>query len=72
MNNTYLRLNDLNVSVMGRGFTWLDAGNPDALLEASNYVRTLQRRQGLQIACLEEIALRNNWKNKKVIEFNAS
>ena len=59
VNNSYLKLNELNVSVMGRGFTWLDAGNPDALLEASHYVRAVQRRQGLKIACLEEIALRN-------------
>ena len=60
MNNTYLELNDLNVSVTGRGFTWLDAGTPDALLDASDYVRAVERRQGLKIGCLEEIAWRKN------------
>ncbi len=64
VHNAYLKLNELNVSVIGRGFTWMDAGNPDALLEASNYVSAVQRRQGLKIACLEEIAWRKGWLSK--------
>ena len=46
---------------MGRGIAWLDTGTPQALLEASEFVRSLERRQGLQIACLEEIAFHKNW-----------
>ena len=56
LNNVYLREGKLNMEVLGRGFAWLDTGSPDALVEAANFVATVERRQGLKIACLEEIA----------------
>mgnify|MGYP001487502339 CR=1 FL=1 len=61
INKVYLANNKLNLNLLGRGFTWLDAGNPDALLDASNLVKTLENRQGLKISCIEEIAFNNNW-----------
>jgi glucose-1-phosphate thymidylyltransferase len=56
LNRRYLELGQLAVERMGRGFTWLDAGTPDSLLSAAEYVATLERRQGQRIACPEEIA----------------
>jgi glucose-1-phosphate thymidylyltransferase len=61
INRTYLEAGDLFVEQLGRGFAWLDTGTFSALLEAANFVATLQHRQGLQIACLEEIAFRKGW-----------
>ena len=61
LNRLYMERGDLFVQKMDRGFTWLDTGTHDSLLEASELVRTLQKRQGLQIACLEEIALTNGF-----------
>jgi glucose-1-phosphate thymidylyltransferase len=61
VNRHYLATNALNVELMGRGYAWLDTGTHDSLLEASSFIATLQKRQGLQVACLEEIALRNGW-----------
>lgn len=61
INRAYLHRGDLQVEVMGRGFAWLDTGTHDALLEAGNFVRTVQERQGLQICCPEEIAYRQGW-----------
>ncbi len=58
INKAYLKRGDLNVELMGRGFAWLDTGTHEALLDAANYVRVVQERQGLQIACPEEIAYR--------------
>ncbi|MFV0453764.1 MAG: glucose-1-phosphate thymidylyltransferase RfbA [Pseudomonas sp.] len=61
VNNVYLRRGDLNVERFGRGFAWLDTGTHDSLLEASQYVQTIEHRQGLKVACLEEIAYQNKW-----------
>lgn len=61
LNRMYMELGDLYVERMGRGFAWLDTGTHDSLLEASEFVRTLQKRQGTQIASLEEIAFLNGW-----------
>ncbi len=61
VNNRYLEMGQLNVEIMGRGFAWLDTGTHDSLLEASAFIATLQRRQGLMVSCPEEIALRQDW-----------
>jgi glucose-1-phosphate thymidylyltransferase len=61
LNRTYLEEGKLNVTLFGRGFAWLDTGNCDSLLEASNFVETIQKRQGLYVSCIEEIAWRNAW-----------
>lgn len=65
VNNAYLALGELNVSVLGRGFAWLDTGTHDSLMEAGQYVQTIEHRQGLKVACLEEIGYRNGWLTKK-------
>ncbi len=59
--------NNLNVSVLGRGFAWLDTGTYDSLLDAGQFVETVEKRQGLKIACLEEIAYRKGWLSKDQI-----
>jgi glucose-1-phosphate thymidylyltransferase len=61
VNKAYLAQGKLNVEIMGRGFAWLDTGTHDSLLEASSFIATLQRRQGLQVACPEEIAFHQGW-----------
>lgn len=61
LNKTYLNENKLKVVQFGRGFAWLDTGNSDSLLEASNFVETIQKRQGFYVSCIEEIAWRNKW-----------
>ena len=58
LNNLYLSRGDLRVKLMGRGMAWLDTGTPDSLIEAATFVQTIEKRQGLKIACLEEIAFR--------------
>jgi glucose-1-phosphate thymidylyltransferase len=68
VNRVYLERGLLRVVTMGRGIAWLDTGTPQALLEASEFVRSLERRQGLQIACLEEIAYRKGWIDKDGLE----
>lgn len=64
VNNAFLQLGELNVSLMGRGFAWLDTGTHDSLMEAGQYVQTIEHRQGLKVACLEEIGFRNGWLSK--------
>lgn len=69
LNEIYLNENKLNVVSLGRGMAWLDTGTHEALLEASNFVKTIQSRQGIMVACPEEIAYRNGWVTKeKVLE----
>lgn len=65
LNKLYLEEGTLTVEVFGRGFAWLDTGNCDSLLEAGNFVETIQNRQGFYVACIEEIAWRNMWIDKK-------
>lgn len=64
INKIYMSFDALHVEKMSRGYAWLDTGTHDSLLEASEFVRTLQRRQGLHVACIEEIAYSNGWINK--------
>ena len=68
LNREYMQRNKLNVKLLGRGFAWLDTGTHDALLEASNFVQTVQKRQGLYIACIEEIAYRNGFITKEQLQ----
>lgn len=64
VNNYYLKKGKLNVEIIGRGIAWLDTGNPTALLQASNFFGVIEERQGLKVACLEEIAYKKNYINK--------
>lgn len=64
VNEVFLKEKELNVELMGRGFAWLDTGTHDSLLEASNFIQTIEKRQGLKIACLEEIAYRKGFINE--------
>ncbi|MGJ8682138.1 glucose-1-phosphate thymidylyltransferase RfbA, partial [Paraglaciecola sp.] len=61
INVTYMQQNSLNVSLLGRGFAWLDTGTHDSLLEAGHFVQTVEHRQGLKVACIEEIAYNQGW-----------
>ena len=61
MNQTFLEAGELKVQTLGRGFAWLDTGTHDSLSEASTFVEVIEKRQGLKIACLEEIAFRQGW-----------
>lgn len=65
VNNAYLELGELNVETLGRGMAWLDTGNHDSLLDAANYVASIQKRQGLYISCIEEIAYKKGYINKE-------
>ena len=64
----YLRRGKLKGEILGRGFTWLDTGTPDALMEAANFVQTVQKRQGLSISCIEEIAYKKGFINREQLE----
>ncbi|MEG1942045.1 MAG: glucose-1-phosphate thymidylyltransferase RfbA [Cetobacterium sp.] len=68
LNEMYLKEDTLNVLSLGRGMAWLDTGTHDGLLEASNFVKTIQSRQGVMVACLEEIAYNNGWITAKKVE----
>ncbi|MGI2095727.1 glucose-1-phosphate thymidylyltransferase RfbA [Shewanella glacialipiscicola] len=67
LNEMYLKKNKLNVEMLGRGFAWLDTGTHESLLEAAQFVETIEKRQGYKIACLEEIAFNNMWLTKQQI-----
>lgn len=68
VNNEYLRRGKLKVEILGRGFTWLDTGTPDALMEAANFVSTIQKRQGLSVSCIEEIAYKRGFIDRNQLE----
>lgn len=69
LNKLYLQEGTLKVELFGRGFAWLDTGNCDSLLEAGNFVATIQKRQGFYVACIEEIAWRNGWISDDQLKF---
>ncbi|MBH3406280.1 glucose-1-phosphate thymidylyltransferase RfbA [Pseudomonas glycinae] len=71
VNRAYLERKTLNVEMLGRGFAWLDTGTHDSLLEASHFVHTIEQRQGLKVACLEEIAYHNGWITAAELEAQA-
>jgi len=68
INKRYLDMAQLEVEIMGRGYAWLDTGTHDSLLEAASFIATLQNRQGLMVACPEEIAYRSNWISAEQVE----
>lgn len=72
VNNEYLKQGKLNVELLGRGMAWLDTGTYDGLLEASNFIATIQKRQGMYVSCIEEIAYRNKWISKDSLLETAS
>ncbi|WP_269224742.1 sugar phosphate nucleotidyltransferase, partial [Klebsiella pneumoniae] len=61
LNQMYLERGDLQVELLGRGFAWLDTGTHDSLIEASQFIHTIEKRPGMKVACLEEIAYRTQW-----------
>lgn len=71
VNRVYLEQNQLNVEILGRGFAWLDTGTHDSLIEAGQFVQTVEHRQGFKIACLEEIAYHQGWLNKAELQERA-
>ena len=72
VNQTYLNDGALNVEIFGRGFAWLDTGTHDSLLEAGQFVQTIEHRQGLKVACLEEIAFNNGWLTASDLKIRAT
>ena len=71
INNAYQRRGDLKVELLGRGFAWLDTGTHDSLLDAGQFVQTVEHRQGLKVACLEEIAFHNGWISQAQLQCQA-
>lgn len=65
VNESFLEIDMLNLMKLGRGYAWLDTGTHESLLEASNYIQVIENRQGLKVACIEEIAFRNGWMNEE-------
>lgn len=65
LNEMYLEQGNLHVEKLGRGFAWLDTGTHESLLEASQFIHTIEQRQGFKVACLEEIAYRKGWLSKE-------
>ena len=65
VNNEYLKMNKLKVKLLSRGFAWLDTGTHEALIDASIFIKTVEERQGLKIGCIEEVAYRMGYINKK-------
>lgn len=72
VNRAYLEAGELNVELLGRGFAWLDTGTHESLLEAAQFVETIEKRQGYKIACLEEIAFNNGWLSKAQLSAQAN
>ena len=68
VNRVYLEQGQLNVEIMGRGYAWLDTGTHDSLIEAAQFIQTIEHRQGFKVACPEEIAYRNGWVNAQQLE----
>ncbi|MEC9281749.1 MAG: glucose-1-phosphate thymidylyltransferase RfbA [Bdellovibrionota bacterium] len=68
VNNAYLEQGQLNMVQLGRGFAWLDTGTHDSLHEAASFIKTIENRQGLKIACIEEVALKNNWIDRSQVK----
>jgi len=71
INNAYIELNCLDMILLGRGFAWLDTGTHDSLLEAGQFVQTIEQRQGLKVACLEEIAFNRGWITREALQQQA-
>jgi glucose-1-phosphate thymidylyltransferase len=71
VNAQYLRQQQLDVEIMGRGYVWLDTGTHDSLMEAGQFIATLEKRQGLKVACIEEIAFRQGWITAAQLEAQA-
>jgi len=72
INNAYIELNCLDMILLGRGFAWLDTGTHDSLLEAGQFVQTIEQRQGLKVACLEEIAFNRGWITREALQQQAT
>ena len=68
LNNMYLKDNKLHVTTLGRGYSWLDTGTHESLIDASNYIKILEEHQGLKVCCPEEIAYKNGWISAKILE----
>ncbi|WP_409306237.1 glucose-1-phosphate thymidylyltransferase RfbA [Pectobacterium sp. B1J-3] len=72
LSQMYLEQGKLNVELLGRGFAWLDTGTHDSLIDASQFIHTIEKRQGLKVACLEEIAFRKGWISRQQVEEEAN